>query len=80
MSDQSPAAFARPQSTDPEEFHNLEIYHAQEGMTLRDYFMAHCPITWDQAQDYNTGGEDEMAFFCKLRVEYANAMLKERTR
>lgn len=40
MSDQSPAAFARPRSADPEEFHNPETYHAQEGMTLRDYFAA----------------------------------------
>lgn len=40
MIDQSPAAFARPRSADPEEFHNPETYHAQEGMTLRDYFAA----------------------------------------
>ena len=39
MSDQSPAAFARPRSADPEEFHNPETYHAQEGMSLRDYLV-----------------------------------------
>jgi len=53
---------------------------ASSGMTMRDYFMAHCPITWDQAQDYNTGGEDEITFFCKLRIEYADAMLAERAK
>jgi hypothetical protein len=55
----------------------------QRGMTLRDYFAAHCPITfteflkgWKRPDDANT----EAAFdrFAELRLEYAAAMLKAR--
>lgn len=38
--DDGGAAFARPRSADPDHYHNAETYHAQEGMSLRDYFAA----------------------------------------
>lgn len=76
MSDQSPAAFARPRSADPEEFHNREIYHAQEGMTLRDYFAAKAM----QAAATNPIGADGFNFSQRATWAYqqADAMLKAR--
>ena len=50
------------------------------GMSLRDYFAAHCPITWDEAQNYNTGGTDEMQWFVAMRLQYADTMIAERNK
>lgn len=69
-------AFPEQQGTDA----HGEKYSIGEGMTLLDYFAAHCPITWDQAQDYNMSDEDALAFFCKVRFEYAEKMLAERAK
>lgn len=33
-------AFPRTRSADPENYHKPEVYEAQEGMSLRDYFAA----------------------------------------
>lgn len=51
-----------------------------EGMTLREYFAAHCPITWTEAQEYNCSNTDEMIFFTSIRYEYADAMISERAK
>lgn len=45
------------------------------GMSLRDYFMAHCPITFADAERYNKDEQDLMAFFIGMRRHYADAML-----
>lgn len=50
------------------------------GMTLRDYFAAHCPITLAEAEDHNMHAEDSMEFYCKVRFEYADKMLAERAK
>jgi hypothetical protein len=51
-----------------------------EGMTLRDYLAAHCPITWTEAQKYNEDGDEEMKFFVEMRSEYADKMIAERAK
>ena len=50
------------------------------GMSLRDYFAAHCPITFNEALDFNVGGGDDMKFFTAMRLEYADAMIAERNK
>lgn len=60
----------------------------QDGMTLRDYFAAHAPITWQDAIEWldTYGGEVVgpwhperiMDTLVMLRNEYADAMLKAR--
>jgi hypothetical protein len=61
---------------------------AANGMTLRDYFAAHAPITLTDAVEFldTYGGEvtgpwppqEVLRTLADLRVEYANAMLKAR--
>mgnify|MGYP001588333858 CR=1 FL=1 len=49
------------------------------GMLLRDYFAAHCPITIEDAGNFNRGYTgDFMDFYAKIRIQYADAMLKAR--
>lgn len=71
-------ASARPASQDPHMRH--EDYEAQEGMTLRDYLAAHCPIPFEMADDYNMSGENPMQFYAAMRYEYADAMIAERAK
>lgn len=84
MSDQSPAAFARPRSADPEEFRNPETYHAQEGMSLRDYFAAQAlPGLLVRAWgDPATGvlPSNIHAHWAAAAYATADAMLKERSK
>jgi len=61
----------------------------QEGMTLRDYFAAHAPITYQDAIEWLDchGGEvvgpwnpkTVMAVLVDLRNDYADAMLAARS-
>jgi hypothetical protein len=62
---------------------------AHEGMTLRDYFAAKAPITWQDAIEYldTYGGEvvglwtrgQIMETLVLLQIEYADYMLKARS-
>lgn len=45
------------------------------GMTLRQYYASHCPITWEDAKQYNDGNENEMEFYAAIRWEYADKMI-----
>tara|TARA_R110000782_G_scaffold54184_1_gene114704 strand:- start:400 stop:654 length:255 start_codon:yes stop_codon:yes gene_type:complete len=67
------SSFAKPQNN---RFDN----EPETGMSLRDYFAAHCPITWDEAQNYNTGGTDEMQWFVAMRLQYADTMIAIRNK
>ena len=49
-----------------------EGHGAPGGMTLRDYFAAHCPLPTSDMREWI----DE----AKMRYEYADAMLAERTK
>lgn len=49
-----------------------------ERITLRDEFAMHCPITWEEAQNYNDSGDDEINWYAGIRFEYADAMLERR--
>ena len=59
-----------------------------DGMTLRDYFAAHCPITIEQAvviandldlpTDVVRSFDGLMRWYAELRVRYADAMLAAR--
>lgn len=87
MNDQSPAAFARPRSADPEDFHNPETYHAQEGLTMRDYFAAHaseddisCAIFDLSASGGLDGCTSGFARRSVARYACADAMLMERAK
>ncbi len=61
---------------------------SEQGMTLRDYFAAHSPITLTDAVEFldTYGGEvtgpwppkEVLRTLADLRIEYANAMLKAR--
>jgi len=62
-----------------------QLVRETQGMTLRDYFAAHAPITlqdaiWAMQQIGETvkTGEELITFFAQLRLAYADAMLKER--
>ena len=56
------------------------------GMSVRDYFMAHAPISLRDISDTKWGAgtytpasmEDRIATLVKLRGEYADAMIAER--
>lgn len=62
---------------------------AHEGMTLRDYFAAHAPITLTDAVEFldTYGGEvvgpwrpeKVLQTLAELRVEYADAMIAARS-
>lgn len=61
----------------------------QEGMTLRDYFAAHAPVSFEMAcqcwGDHSPQTDDRArasfaAVWALLRYEYADAMLAERNR
>lgn len=67
--------------------------HVQEGMTLRDYFAAHAPITmkevwgiWSTSRPFEEtiGKADErrafLHFFATIRGEYADAMIRGRSK
>lgn len=71
-------AFPRIPTTEP-------LTNGQKGMTLRDYFAAHCPMTLteyitalpdDAKRDFTT--ERLFSGFAQKRMEYADAMIKER--
>lgn len=78
------AAFSRPMcATVPGEGLNIPDY-GDQGMSVRDYFAAHCPITFTEymrgeplkSNDLST--DDFFERFCNLRMRYADAMLKAR--
>lgn len=49
-----------------------EFDRAVAGMTLRDYFAAHCPMEIDERRSWETEAE--------VRYKYADAMLAERSK
>lgn len=51
---------------------NDVVMYGDEGMTLRDYFAAHAPLTQFDGETWEEQAEE--------RYEYADAMLKERSR
>lgn len=51
-----------------------------DGMTLRDYFAAHCPITMEEADDYHMHEDGLISFYAAMRYEYADAMIAERAK
>lgn len=58
-----------------------------EGMTLRQYYMAHAPFTLDDARyvaeavgGKNVTGEGLIKIIVNMRVDYADAMLVERAK
>jgi hypothetical protein len=62
---------------------NGDFIHPWPGMTLRDYFAAHCPITfteflkgWKRTGETNT--DDAFQRFAEFRHQYADAMLAAR--
>ena len=68
-------------------FGNPTGRHAEPGMTLRDYFAAHAPITmhdarqvWDATSDNEVAptGRELIYLLAHLRMEYANSMLAAR--
>lgn len=71
-------------SQDPETGTKI-LHEFKVGMTLRDYYKAHAPVTWEMARTEanrtSTGGfveqEDVIQTMAKLRGEYADAMLAE---
>jgi hypothetical protein len=55
------------------------------GMTLRDYFAAHAPVTLEDVMEFGftrdggrKGRENFMVMWAKLRYEYADAMIAAR--
>jgi len=64
------------------------VHNASQGISVRDYFAAHAPITWQDAIEWldTYGGEVVgpwhperiMDTLVMLRSEYADAMLKAR--
>lgn len=68
-----------------EQYGAWEWYDTGKGMSLRDYFAAHAPITLDDARDVmeSTGRtsftwEELIDTLAQMRVKYADTMLKER--
>lgn len=76
-------AFARTGSTSS---------NKQDGMRMREYYAAHCPMTiteaWSLFSRTHTGGDRHVAeamenwpafmeFYAQRRFEYADAMIKE---
>ena len=67
---------------------NGEMQWPEGGMSRREYFAAHAPITFEDAvnlietADPNTDKERAiiMAILCLMRFEYADAMLAERNK
>ena len=75
MMDDGGPAFPRPRSEG-----NLEVYDAQDGMSLRDYFAAQVLAALVGSQHYALGqqneeGRDGLAFYAYAT---ADAMLKAR--
>ncbi len=63
----------------------MTILEGSEGMTLRDYFMAHSAVTWECALNTFRQNEgkypsvEELAeYLADIRLTEANAMLKAR--
>lgn len=60
------------------------IYGGQPGMTLRDYFAAHAPLTFADAVEHwrgkgeSTSYEQVMKTLAAMRMAYADAMLRAR--
>ncbi len=69
------------EKSNPQAFPSLKndsIYTQDKGMTLRDYFMAHCPEVPDWYYNWkSTCDNDEIVYF-SWRSYYADAMLAER--
>lgn len=64
---------------------NDQFLYGNNGMSLREYFAAHCPITlseflmgWKLAKEAPT--EVALARFAAFRFDYADAMLYERAK
>lgn len=82
MSTKEPMAF-------PTINQNSDIFSgAQQGMTLRDYFVAHAPITMADATKalFDSGSKNEVTvmhainMLVQMRSAYADAMLAERVK
>jgi hypothetical protein len=82
-------AFPIPLTDDQEQEWNRSMGGVSaNGMSLRDYFAAHCPITIEEAVDIAIGAEELIAgerklddllrFYADLRLRYADAMLAAR--
>ena len=61
----------------------VEEGRCEPGMTIRDYFAAHCPVTFsDFRSNYPDGGHlniaDHLSLYADFRWQYADAMLKDR--
>jgi hypothetical protein len=53
------------------------------GMSLRDYFAAHCPVTYSEFLHGCSGAQtatakESLDAYSRLRLEYADSMLKAR--
>lgn len=67
------------------EYNDNGASQVYEGMTLRDYFAAHCPMTIVEfghgleAIGHEDASADQMlTAFARIRYNYADAMLKAR--
>ena len=77
----NPPAFAIPATCSPAGDY---LHPDSWGMSLRDYFAAHCPITfsefvagWNKTAQATT--PETLAAFSRFRFLYADAMLAART-
>lgn len=71
----------------PREDYQTNGCGGQEGMTLRDYFAAHAPITLAEAWEYFNNmhnrrprPSEAITMLANLRGAYADAMLMERAK
>jgi hypothetical protein len=89
MKDTGGPAFARARSSDPAEYHNPEVYHAQEGMTLRDYFAAKAMAALLGSKEVSRQicnddprfqGDNFDSVIALNAYEFADAMLAERVK
>ena len=79
----NPPAFARSAYAGSNEPNTPCPHHEQQGLSLRDYFAAHCPISfgefvngWKRTATASTS--ETMEAYARFRVLYADAMLAAR--
>ncbi len=76
-----PLAAIPPTATFDGQMHRHTLFQpANPGMSLRDYFAAHCPITfseflqgWKRTHEAST--DEALERYAEFRFEYADAML-----
>jgi len=85
-------AFSRPRSADPDHFHEPDVYPAQDGLSVRDYFAAKAldailaqPDGGIQSYspDSHIAADSEMRaaqLWAENAYQIADAMLAERTK